>query len=291
VQRRRLAKELRQLRVDSGKTVHQVAELMECSSGKISRVETASVGARLGDVRDLLDIYDVHGVERDRILDLVRGARKRTSWWHEYAGVLPAGAMRFFGLEDGASTIDEYSGNLVPGLLQVDGYGRALIATATDSVTTVEERTETADLRTTLRLQRQRLLLRDDAPKIRYVLNEAALAVRFGGAAVMVDQLDALLKAADQPNFTLHVMPLGSEAFAAAGGMFTTFSFANSDDDPPVVYIEGRTVSHYREDPDEIDLYRSDFAELLDKSCDLSDSIDLIKHWAEAHRRAAPRTV
>jgi transcriptional regulator with XRE-family HTH domain len=290
VQRRRLAKELRQLRLARKLTVHQVAAAMECSPGKISRVETASVGAQLADVRLLLDIYGVDDVERERMLDLVREARKRPSWWHEYAGVLPQGAMRFFGLEDEATTIDEYSGSLIPGLLQVDGYGRALMATATDKVTTVEDPAETADLRAKLRAQRQHLLSRDGAPRVRYVLDEAALAVRFGGPAVMVEQLDNLLEVADRPNVTLRVMPLGADAFAAAGGRFTIFSFANPGEDSSVVYIDGRTFSHYREAVKEVRLYRSDFSELVDKSCDSSDSVEVIKRWAEVHRKSAEQS-
>lgn len=290
VQRRRLAKELRQIRLDNHRTVQQVAALMECSSGKISRIETGAVGAQLGDVRDLLDIYDVHGADRTRILDLVRKARRRTSWWHEYAGVLPPDAMRFFGLEDGATLIDDYSGNLIPGLLQTDGYGRALIATARDQVTTAEDVETTANLRTRLRLERQHLLIGETAPTTRFVLNEAALAVRFGGPAVMADQLDHLLTVADQPKVTIQVLPLSAEAFAAAGGIFTIFTFANPDDDPPIVHIDGRTFSHYRENLDEVDVYRSDFQELLDKACDPQESISLLRRWSDAHRESSEQS-
>lgn len=46
VRRRRLAVELRALREKSGLTIEQVAERMEVSSSKISRIETARVAPR-----------------------------------------------------------------------------------------------------------------------------------------------------------------------------------------------------------------------------------------------------
>jgi transcriptional regulator with XRE-family HTH domain len=286
VQRRRVAKELRQLRLAAGMTVQQVAEHLECSPGKISRIETASVGARVGDVRDLLTIYGIDGDARERLLALVRLSHRRTSWWHEYAGVLPPESMRFFGLEDGAAAIDEYSANLVPGLLQSDGYSRALIGTAQDSVTTVVDEKLTAELRAELRGKRQRLLTRDGAPTIRLVLNEAALAVRFGGPETMAEQLDLLAAVATQPNVTVRVLPLSTEAFAAAGGSFTVFRFADASADPPIVYNELRTSSHYRENPDEVAVYLADFEDVFAKALPVRKSREVLRQWAGTHRAA-----
>jgi hypothetical protein len=268
-------------------TVQAVAAVMECSSGKVSRIETASVGARLGDVREMLDIYEVRGEDRERILDLVRLSRRRTSWWHEYAGVLPSEASRFFGLEDGAAGVDVYSGNLVPGLLQSEGYGRALIATARDGYTTTVDDEQTADLRVELRAVRQRLLTRADAPAFRFVLNEAALAVKFGGPEVMAGQLDRLARVADRPNVTIRVLPLDTVAFAAAGGAFTIFAFADPNADPPIVHIENRTFSTYREGAAEVEVYQGDFAELLDTALPARRSRQVIKHWASVHHDGA----
>lgn len=261
--------------------------MMECSPGKISRIETAAVGARLGDVRDLLNIYEVPaGLDRDRILDLVRQSRRRTSWWHEYAGLLPSESMRFFGLEDGAAGVDEYSGNLIPGLLQTDGYGRALIETARDGFTTSADEKSTVNLRVELRTARQRLLARDGAPTFRFVVNEAALTVRFGGPEVMADQLDQLVVVSDRPNVTVLVLPMDTGAYAAAGGSFRIFRFSDSEADPPIVFIENRTYSSYRESPAEVDVYTGDFAELVNTALSVRRSRQAIKHWATAHRAA-----
>ena len=129
VGRRRLAQELRRLRSAAGLTITDVAGRLECSAGKISRIETGEVGAQATDVRAMLDLYGVSGTQRDTLGDLVRLARRR-AWWQDYADVVPAGSGRFFGLEDGAVSIDQHAGPLVPGLLQTPAYARAVISVA-----------------------------------------------------------------------------------------------------------------------------------------------------------------
>ena len=83
VRRRELGARLRALRVDRGLTVEDVAERMEVSPAKISRIETAARGISLADVRFLCDLYGVSGADRDRLLVLTRESRRR-SWWQQY---------------------------------------------------------------------------------------------------------------------------------------------------------------------------------------------------------------
>jgi transcriptional regulator with XRE-family HTH domain len=275
VERRRLASELRRLRNERNRTIQEIAAILECSPGKISRIETGSVGARLGDVRDLLDIYDIHGEQREHLLDLVRQSHRR-AWWHEYAGVLPPESVRFFGLEDGAATIEDYSGLLVPGLLQTDEYLRALIGTGRGGAEIVQRRIE-------LRRRRRELLVRENAPMVTFVAHEAALTARVGGAEVMAAQLDHLTASMELDNVTIQVLPLTTGEYAALGVSFTIFGFS-SDEDPPIVHIEQLTSSLYRELPHEIEVYTSAFAELTTKALDPKESYELIRERSKALR-------
>jgi transcriptional regulator with XRE-family HTH domain len=59
VRRRRLAAELRRLRDQAQLTIEDVAEKLECSSSKISRIETGNVGVTPKDTRELLRLYGV----------------------------------------------------------------------------------------------------------------------------------------------------------------------------------------------------------------------------------------
>ena len=100
-----------------------MAEKLELSASTISRMETAQVGVRTRDLRDLLDTYGVTGAERDPLLQIAR-ERRQQYWWREYKD-LPN--ITVAGLEADASTIWQYSTQLVPGLLQTDSYARAVL--------------------------------------------------------------------------------------------------------------------------------------------------------------------
>src|SRR5918911_131185 len=83
VRRRRLGLELRRLREAAGVTIETVADRLECSSSKISRIETGHTGATPRDVRDMLEVYGVSDAERDALVQLAREARKK-GWWHAF---------------------------------------------------------------------------------------------------------------------------------------------------------------------------------------------------------------
>src|SRR6266508_6775931 len=75
VRRRRLGMELRRLREDADYTLERVAETLECSDSKISRIETGQVGATPRDVRDMLALYGISDERRDELVKLARVAR------------------------------------------------------------------------------------------------------------------------------------------------------------------------------------------------------------------------
>jgi Domain of unknown function (DUF5753)/Helix-turn-helix domain len=69
------------------------------SPSTISRIETAQVGVRPRDVRELLDIYEVAESQRDELLELARKSRHQP-WWGEYRLVPNASVV---GFEDDAA--------------------------------------------------------------------------------------------------------------------------------------------------------------------------------------------
>lgn len=274
VGRRRLARELRRLRISAGKTIYDVAEAMECSAGKISRIETGAVGVRPQDVRELLDLYQVDGAKREELLDLVRAARQRP-WWQEYADVVPRASSTLYGLEAAATTIEEHSTSLVPGLLQTVGYAEALIG-APSSVPA-----DLAKRRVELRMRRQDLLTRSDGPQFQVIIGEAALREPIGGRDVMAEQLWYLTEAAARPRTTIQVRPFGAGKPAAIGSSFMIFGFS----DPTygkIVYIEQLTRNTYIEEKPEVDLYTSLFADTSRVALDPDRSLQLISELARS---------
>ena len=245
-----------------------MAEQLECSAGKISRIENGVVGARTTDVRAMLDLYGVPDAERTGLVDLVGLARRR-AWWREYADVVPAQSSRFFGLEDGAVAIDQLAGPMIPGLLQTEPYARAVIsAPPTAAPTDVERRIE-------LRMRRQQLLHRPDPPRIHVLLDEAALHREVGGAEVMAGQLDRLADLAAAAHVTLQVLPFATGAYPALGVAFTVFGFADPADGR-VAYIEQLAANTMLESAAEVDVYATAFAESATRALDPARSAELI---------------
>jgi len=98
--RRALAGELRRLRNAAGLTIKQVAEALEFSQSKVSRMETAQVGASPHDVSALAKLYGCDQEQRDRLMRLARDARAAwaTGWWHAYVDV-PSARSKYIVLE------------------------------------------------------------------------------------------------------------------------------------------------------------------------------------------------
>ncbi len=269
VGRRRLAQELRRLRSRAGLTIADVAGRLECSAGKISRVENGVVGAQPTDVQAMLDLYGVDGAERCALVELVRMARRR-AWWHEYADVVPAQSSRFFGLEDGAATVDQHAGAMIPGLLQTEAYARA-VASAPSAT-----RPNDVERRVELRLRRQQLLRRPDPPRVHVLLDEAALHREVGGPEVTAGQLDRLAELAGAPHVTLQVLPYGAGAYPALGIAFTVFGFADPADGR-VAYLEQLAGNTLLESAAEVDVYATAFAESAAAALDPERSTELIR--------------
>src|SRR5712691_6987306 len=187
VRGRRLRYELRRLREQRGLTIEQVSERAsgDWTPSAISRWETGDRRIRPVDLRALLDIYDVHGQQRDVLLTLAREARQR-GWWQSYRGdAVPEWFQVYLGLEAEAASIRVYDAELVPGLLQTPDYYRAFMRTAPAAADEI-----TIENKIAVRTARQDRLSAGDAPQFWAVLNEAVIRRVVGGADVMRAQLE-----------------------------------------------------------------------------------------------------
>src|ERR1700735_316537 len=115
------------LRESRGVSAEHAAEAIRGSHSKISRMEHGRVGFKERDVSDLLTLYGVtDGEERAALLNLAREANT-PGLWHAYSDILPSWLESYVGLEAAASVVRTYEVQFVPGLLQTEGYARALI--------------------------------------------------------------------------------------------------------------------------------------------------------------------
>jgi transcriptional regulator with XRE-family HTH domain len=73
--------QLRRLREAAGITIDQVAEKLECSASKISRIETGQTGVTPRDVHRLIAVYGVPEDSADLLLRFAREARQKEGGW------------------------------------------------------------------------------------------------------------------------------------------------------------------------------------------------------------------
>jgi transcriptional regulator with XRE-family HTH domain len=270
VRRRRLALELRRLREAAGLTCEEVADHLECSASKISRVETGRVSVSPRDVRDMLDLYSVPTAQRESLVQLARDSRQK-GWWHAFSDTMQRQFATYVGLESAASEIRIYEVSLIPELLQTEDYARAVIRSGM-----MNSPGDDVERQVALRMARQPAITRtDDPPKVWAVLDEAALRRQVGGADVMQRQLEHLLAQAALPNVAIQVVPFGGGAHPAMGRPFIILAFPERVD-ADVVYLEDLTSALYLEDVAEVDRYNAFFNHLRATALSFDDSSVLI---------------
>lgn len=275
VTRRLLSAELRKLREHAHLTLDDVAQQLEWSESKVSRIENAS-WKRLSatDLRALLAVYKMPKDQVDKLVAVARTARKR-GWWHIYGDAVPAWFETYVGLEGAAHTLSNYEAEIVPGLLQTDAYARAVYKREmlTEDDAAVQREVE-------VRMDRQRLLTDPNPPTLWAILNEAVLHRQVGGEHVMRKQLRRLVDAAKLPNVTLQVLPFSTGAHPAMDEPFMLLGF----DEPALndlVYLEHQTGSLYLEKPRELERYTLVFDRLRADALGVEASLNLIERLAK----------
>jgi len=249
VRRMLVGAQLRRLRTEKGLSREQAGEAIRASEWKIHRLENGQVGFKDRDIADLLRFYGV--TDPDEVAALVALAHQANApgWWHNYGDVLPQWFRAYVDLESAAALIRAYEGQLVPGLLQTEDYVRAVIAGAH-----LDDRPDEAEQRVRLRLGRQALLEREDAPRLWAVVDEAALRRPVGGPKVIRAQLERLIEATTLSTVTLQILPFSASAHAAMVGAFSILRFPEPDL-PDVVYVEHLTSAIYLDKRSDVDAY------------------------------------
>ncbi len=268
---RALGKELRAVREQSGLTLRQLGDLIGCSEAKVSRMETARRRLAPNSVRAFLDAVDVRGANRDRLLRLAYDIDEPV-WWESGIG-LPAQLTELIDAEKRAVCITEASEVLVPGLLQIPDYARALFnATGVPA--------EQVDRLIGARLARQGILHRAEPTRYVVLLDEAALCRAVGGPAVMAAQLNAMCAVCREPNISLHVVPFTAGAHTGLDGPFLLLEFVRSR---PVVHLEQRRCGAFLDDPEDVTPFLHARSSLCRTALSPDRSLELVAAYARRY--------
>ncbi|MER8041982.1 helix-turn-helix transcriptional regulator [Streptomyces sp. NPDC094032] len=184
---------------------------------------------------------------------------------------------RVLDAEKRATTIQEWSPTVVPGLLQTAPYAHAVIAAER-----ALELPEEIDEKITGRLARAKLFEQDHKkPEYWVILNESTLRTPIMPSAQMADQLDHILALIKRGRILTQILPWNAGAHALMQGNAMLLAF---DDAPPLVYMEGQHHGHTIDDPALVKQYRRSYDLLRAAAMPLEASLALIESAAEGYR-------
>jgi transcriptional regulator with XRE-family HTH domain len=248
IQRRRLGNALKRAREEANKTQDEAAEQIDAAASKVSRLELGQSGIKLTDLTLLLDFYGVTGEQAELMRELARAGRQRGRWTG-YLGAIPDWFRTYVDLEADASELRWYQPEVVPGILQIESYIRAMNVTAHPRVSD-----EAMEQQLKVRVGRQAIIDQSNAPTLNFILSESAIRRNIGDATVMREQLRHLAEVAELPNVELQVLPFEAQTFGAAWVGFTIMRF-DHDAASDVVYLEDYTDATYLDRPDGVQAY------------------------------------
>ncbi|HTU72521.1 MAG TPA: helix-turn-helix transcriptional regulator [Trebonia sp.] len=228
VAKRRLARRLTELRLNTGYTANHVCDILNWGRGKVGRFEANQwKRPEMSDIRDLLRIYEVEDAVRQEIEDLATRSRARP-WWRDYGEIFDDD---FPGYENDATNIRVYMPLVLPGLLQTQAYMEALLKTGPRSPAFRRKAVQA-------RLRRQEILDRPEpaAPRLSVVISEASLLYRWGMHDDRREQIEHLAEMSRRRTIELRIQRFEDGPPTGIYSMVNIFDFP--DDEPPLVFVE-----------------------------------------------------
>ncbi|MEK2476216.1 MULTISPECIES: helix-turn-helix domain-containing protein [Streptomyces] len=184
----------------------------------------------------------------------------------------PAVADRFadaLALEQQATMIWDFATTLMPGLLQTDGYARAVMG-ATLPPWSEEE----CDKLVRTRLERAKILDNPVVPVACALLSEAVLRHQIGSPAVMAEQIRHVVRLSEGGRVRVHVLPNSAGPQPLMQGLLKLMWF---EDQPPAGYTEGVSSSHLHDSPAVVQRLQSAYALVLGDALPRQQSLALMR--------------
>ncbi|GGT46071.1 transcriptional regulator [Streptomyces kurssanovii] len=248
--------ELRRHRETAGLTQKQLGAIVSYTGSLVGQVETARK-LPTAEFSERVDAALGTGGLLSRLLGLVLRSQ------------LPAWFQQVAELEARATEISTFQTHMVHGLLQTEGYARAVLGTMDP---------EGLDDRTAVRLARQRILEKAEPPVLWAILGEGALRQEIGGAEVMRGQLGHLLSFESNPRVNVQVLPYSAGEHAGLTGSFTVYRFTG---DPAILYTDGYGTGHPTANPDTVRDCSLRYDHLQAAALSIKDSAELIRQVME----------
>ncbi|QKW50991.1 helix-turn-helix domain-containing protein [Streptomyces buecherae] len=230
--------EMRRLREAAGMTLEALGEIVRYSKSSLHRFEFAE-SVLPPDLPGKLDAaFGTDGL----FVRLYALAKKE---------IHPDQFRRMMNFEAQARLIQQYTGQIMPGIVQTRAYSRALFEVYNPKATVYE-----IDELVAARMSRQELLSADSPPDLSLILDEAVIRRSFGGPAVMRGQLQRLLDLTLTPTTVVQIIPFEHGGHALVGGSLRLMTM---EDGSQVVYEESISTGTLLEDQEVVAARRRDY--------------------------------
>ncbi|MCQ4045489.1 helix-turn-helix domain-containing protein [Streptantibioticus rubrisoli] len=261
-----LGKEVRRRRTEAGLTQQQLGAIIHVVDSRIAQIETAT-GAKV--TYDLCAALDAALKTGGLLTDL---------WEHIRRETYPNYVRRVLDLQQKALVIHQFS-EFVPGLLQTEGYARALLKSGlVYSGGDLEEKVSS-------RLTRQAVLNGPNPPWYWAILDEVALYREFGGRQVVREQLAHVLDLAGRPSVHIQVLTFDKAEPAAVGGTLTIMELP---DGGRMAYDEGITSGTLVEGIEDVRKYARVYDRVQANALPQDESAALIRKVMEERYPCPP---
>ncbi|MEE4585262.1 MULTISPECIES: helix-turn-helix domain-containing protein [Streptomyces violaceusniger group] len=253
-----LGRRLRRMREDTDLSIRALAEKVGYPYSYLGRVER---GEQLPS-EALVSALDAHFGTSGLFADL---------WEMTHNEVIADYSRKVVSREPDAERIEVFNSSVVPGLLQTPDYARELFRTGLPG-TNDDELTE----RVAVRMHRQHIFEREEAPFYWAIMDEAALKRPVGGQECMRGQLGRVLQAVGHPRVTVQVLPFAEGAHSILGGGLTLLTLKSGG---TIGLVESFDSGEVVESPKRLARLSQSFAVVTSKALPEDKSINLIRQY------------
>ncbi|WP_432116636.1 helix-turn-helix domain-containing protein [Streptomyces sp. S1] len=200
-----VARRLRELREDAGLTITELATRCGWSHSKVSRIQTAKTPPSAPDIVAWCRACATDG----QAADLVALSRAAETMYQEWRARARTGLRQlqasYTSLYQATRLFRIYSPTLVPGILQTEGYIRALLSSNARLLGIPDDSAEAA----AARVERSRII-HQAGRRFVVVIEESVLRYQLGSGDDMAAQLGHLLTAGALPAVSLGIIPMNT---------------------------------------------------------------------------------
>lgn len=279
--RRRLGAELRRLREQAGLSGRQLAEQINISQSKVSRIESAATIPTIPEVNSWATVVGASVSVAENLLVLANAAYTEVHPWDVAMHGRPHLQDDIQDLENRTGVKRIYEPSLVPGLLQTAEYIRRMSTMFQPSYAELDMPAVVA-----ARLDRQTALFDADR-SFEFLVTEAALRWRPGPTPVMLSQLDRVGSLSTLENVSIGLIPETAQATTYVPHGFVIFEPLDHGEDA-LVLVETVHANLTISEAGYVALYQRQWSLLAEMAVYGDDARALLGAIAADERKSPP---